>query len=24
VHEHTSVPLAHDGGKGIFKRPART
>ena len=22
VHEHTSVPLAHDGGKGIFKRPA--
>lgn len=22
VHEHTSVPIAHDGGKGIFKRPA--
>ena len=22
VHEHTSVPLAHDGGTGIFKRPA--
>ena len=22
VHEHTSVPLAHDGGKGILKRPA--
>jgi len=23
VHEHTSVPLAHDGATGIFKRPAR-
>jgi len=22
VHEHTSVPLAHEDGKGIFKRPA--
>ena len=22
VHEHTSVPIAHDGGTGIFKRPA--
>ncbi len=22
VHEHTSVPLAHDGGKGILERPA--
>jgi uncharacterized protein (TIGR02246 family) len=22
VHEHTSVPIAHDGGKGIFKRPS--
>ena len=22
VHEHTSVPLAHDDGKGIVKRPA--
>ncbi len=22
VHEHTSVPLAMDGGKGIFTRPA--
>ena len=21
VHEHTSVPLAHDGAKGILKRP---
>ena len=23
VHEHTSVPLAHEDGKGIFKRPAK-
>jgi uncharacterized protein (TIGR02246 family) len=22
VHEHTSVPLAHEDGKGIVKRPA--
>ena len=22
VHEHTSVPIAHEDGKGIFKRPA--
>jgi ketosteroid isomerase-like protein len=22
VHEHTSVPIAHADGKGIFKRPA--
>ena len=22
VHEHTSVPLAHEDGKGILKRPA--
>jgi uncharacterized protein (TIGR02246 family) len=22
VHEHTSVPIAHETGKGIFKRPA--
>ena len=22
VHEHTSVPLAHDGAKGILRRPA--
>ena len=22
VHEHTSVPIAHATGKGIFKRPA--
>jgi uncharacterized protein (TIGR02246 family) len=22
VHEHTSVPIAHDGGTGIFRRPA--
>ena len=22
VHEHTSVPIAHDDGKGIFRRPA--
>ena len=22
VHEHTSVPIAHDSGKGIFTRPA--
>ena len=22
VHEHTSVPLAHEDGKGLFKRPA--
>ena len=21
VHEHTSVPIAHESGKGIFKRP---
>ena len=21
VHEHTSVPIAHETGKGIFKRP---
>ncbi len=21
VHEHTSVPIAHEDGKGIFKRP---
>ena len=24
VHEHTSVPIAHDSGKGIFTRPAAT
>jgi uncharacterized protein (TIGR02246 family) len=23
VHEHTSVPLSHEDGKGIFKRPAK-
>jgi hypothetical protein len=22
VHEHTSVPLAHEDGKGILARPA--
>ncbi len=22
VHEHTSVPIAHADGKGVFKRPA--
>ena len=22
LHEHTSVPIAHEDGKGIFKRPA--
>lgn len=22
VHEHTSVPIAHESGKGLFKRPA--
>ena len=22
VHEHTSVPIAHEDGKGVFKRPA--
>jgi len=21
LHEHTSVPIAHEDGKGIFKRP---
>jgi len=23
VHEHTSVPLAHEDGRGILKRPAK-
>ncbi len=23
THEHTSVPIAHEGGAGIFTRPAR-
>ena len=23
VHEHTSVPIAHADGRGLFKRPAR-
>lgn len=22
LHEHTSVPIAHEDGKGLFKRPA--